>query len=219
MRIEKQTLQFLSDLKKNNDRSWFDKNKLRFEEAKSNIELFTDHLIKRMVKKKPELKNLKAKDCLFRIYRDVRFSKNKEPYKTSFGIVIGRNGRKTTEAAFYLHIEPGKGMIAGGIWMPEPKVLYKIRQEIEYNSKNFNKILSDKKFVLRFSKMEDDKLKRPPKGFDPDHEAIELIKHTSFVVSCKVSDKQLLSPDLDEYCLQVSNDMNDFCKFLSASLH
>ncbi|HNQ12148.1 MAG TPA: DUF2461 domain-containing protein [Bacteroidia bacterium] len=219
MKIEASTLKFLSDLKKNNTREWFEKNKDRYLDAKKNVEGFADHLIQLMSKKDDRLKQLKAKDCMFRIHRDVRFSKNKSPYKTSFGIVVGKNGRKTTEAGFYLHIEPGKGMIAGGIWMPEPKTLYKIRQEIEYNHKAFLKILKEKKFVARFKKMDEEKLKRPPKGFDAEHEAIELIKHTSFVVTCKVSDTQLLAKNLDAQCVKVKSDMNSFCNFLSSALH
>ena len=144
--ILKSTLDFLKALKKNNNKDWFDKNKEKYLAAKQNIDEMTDELIKSFCAFDKRLTGLKAKDCVFRIYRDVRFSKIKTPYKINMGCAISPGGRKAEEAGFYIHIEPGKSFLAGGRWMPQADHLKKIRQEIDYDGKKLHNILSDKNF-------------------------------------------------------------------------
>ena len=116
-------LDFLSKLKENNNREWFQANKKFYEEAKSEVEAFVDDLIPRMAAFEPSLKYVTAKECMFRIFRDVRFSKDKVPYKTNMGAWITKGGRKSPGPGYYLHIQPGESMLAGGVYMPEPDKL------------------------------------------------------------------------------------------------
>src|SRR6185295_5339636 len=162
--IQKSTLDFLKQVKKNNNREWFEKNKEKYLAAKANVDEFVDDAIKAFTSFDKSLAGLKAKDCVFRIYRDVRFTKNKSPYKTNMGASINPGGKKMEIAGFYLHIEPGKSFLAGGRWMPSPEHLKKIRQEIDYNSKTIHKILSDKNFKKQFGGLDTSdeyKLARP----------------------------------------------------------
>ncbi|MBK8413382.1 MAG: DUF2461 domain-containing protein [Bacteroidetes bacterium] len=139
MMITKRTLDFLKALKKNNNREWFDVNRSKYEEAKADFEKFVETLLPLLSKENSKLKDLKVKDCVFRIYRDVRFSKNKDPYKTNFGAYFVEGGKKSSKAGYYIQIEPGNSFLAGGCWMPEAPVLKAIRQEIDYNLKDFEK--------------------------------------------------------------------------------
>src|SRR5215213_6455074 len=145
--IQKSTFQFLKDLKKNNNRPWFDKNKPRYEEAKKNIESLVEMFLAKFSAADKRLAKLSGKECVFRIYRDIRFSADKTPYKTHLGAGISPNGKKANEPGYYLHIEPGKAFLAGGIWMPPTDQLKMIRQEIVYNGKKIKKIISDKTFT------------------------------------------------------------------------
>ena len=145
---------------------------------------------------------MKAKDCVFRIYKDVRFSKDKTPYKTNFGASINPGGKKSVAAGYYLHLEPGSCFIAGGLWMPEPKVLTAIRQEIDYHPDPLLKILKSASFKKYFSGFDDEgKLKTAPKGFDNDHPYLELLKNRHFIVSHPLSDKDLASKNLESIVL------------------
>src|SRR5580704_12619768 len=140
------TIKFLKDLKKNNNKSWFDAHRTQYEEAKKDFEIFIQTVIDTHNKKDPTLKELKAKQCMFRINRDVRFSKDKSPYKSNFGASINRGGKKSLFAGYYFHCEPGESFAGGGLWGPMPPELKKVRQEIDYNFAEFKKILSNKKF-------------------------------------------------------------------------
>jgi uncharacterized protein (TIGR02453 family) len=189
----KKTLVFLKSLKSNNNKEWFDKNKNTYLEAKEEFEQFIDKIIKDIVKFDKKISpELKGKDCTFRIYKDVRFSKDKTPYKTNFGASINPGGKKSLVAGYYMHVEPGNSFLAGGVYMPEPDMLNAIRQEIDYNPDAFLKILKSASFKKYFKGLdEEDKLKSAPKGFDKDHPHIEILKNKHFLVSYPVSDKQL----------------------------
>jgi uncharacterized protein (TIGR02453 family) len=213
--IDKKILSFLRALFLNNNRAWFEKNRLNFEEAKSLHIEFIENLLLSFSKVNPKLKGLAAKDCVFRIYRDVRFSKNKVPYKTNFGAGINPGGKKANVAGVYLHIEPGKSFIAGGKWQPDAEQLKAIRQEIDYNTAAFKKILSGKNFKKRFQTMEDIKLKTAPKNYPKDHAEIELLKYTSFIVSAPISDAQLRAPDLIKELTASYKVMLPFLDFLN----
>jgi len=186
-------LKFLKDLTKNNDREWFEKNKPKYIAAKDAYEEVVGGLLKELVKFDDSLGNLEARKIIFRIYRDVRFSKDKRPYKTNMGAGFSPKGKLVQEPGYYFHIEPGdKSFIAGGIYMPEGEMLGKIRQEIDYNAPKLEKIVNAKKFRDAFGDFDDfDKLKTAPKGFDKEHPHIEWLKLKSFIVSRTFTDKEV----------------------------
>src|ERR1041384_4820638 len=152
--ITASTMSFLKALKKNNNKEWFDKNKDKYLAAKENVENTVSDLIKTFSVFDKKLAGLNAKDCVFRIYRDVRFAKDKRPYKTNMGASINAGGKKAEVAGYYLHIEPNNSFIAGGRWMPESDHLKKIRQEIDYNGKVLRKILNDKTFKKYYGELD-----------------------------------------------------------------
>lgn len=188
------TLDFLKKLKNNNNKDWFEKNKALYLEAKEEFENFVTELIPGIHQFDKQIsRELKAKDCTFRIYKDVRFSKDKTPYKTNMGAVFNPGGKKTAIAGYYLHLEPGNSFFGGGVYMPEADKLQAIRQEIDYHPKEFLKILNAPSFKKYFKGLdEEDKLKNPPKGFDKEHLLVEILKNKHFIVSHAISDKQLL---------------------------
>lgn len=210
------TLSFLKTIKTNNNKDWFDKNKDRYLEAKEEFELFVDKLIKGTTKFDKKISSdLKAKDCVFRIYKDVRFSKDKTPYKSSFGASINPGGKKSLVAGYYLHLEPGASFLAGGVYMPQPDMLNAIRQEIDYNSDALLKILKSASFKKFFKGLdEEDKLKTAPKGFEKDHPQIELLKNKHFVVSYRLSDKQISEKNADSTILAGFKAMHPFLEYL-----
>lgn len=185
-------LKFLKDIDKNNNREWFEKNKPKYLEAKLRFEDFLEVVHKEFLKFDESLAGLNPRKLGFRIYRDVRFSKDKRPYKTNMGAGFSPGGKMMQDPGYYIHIEPGKSFVAGGMYMPTPENLAKIRQEIDYNGKAFLKILNDKGFKKFFEGLDDfDKLKTMPKGYPKDHPQIELLKHKSFIVSHSFSDKEV----------------------------
>ncbi len=186
-------LKFLKDIARNNDRNWFEKHKPRYLEAKQAFEDFVAGLLNEMVKFDEALAGLDPKKLPFRIYRDVRFSKDKRPYKTNMGAGFSPNGKLVQEPGYYVHIEPGnKSFVAGGIYMPDKDNLAKVRQEIDYNADKLIRILKDKSFKKLFDGFDDfDKLKTMPKGYPADHPQIEFLKHRSFIVTHSFTDKQV----------------------------
>jgi uncharacterized protein (TIGR02453 family) len=186
-------LKFLKDLSKNNNRDWFEKNKERYLEAKQGFEDLVTELLKEFTKFDSGLAGLNPKKLPFRIYRDVRFSKDKKPYKVNMGAGFSPNGKLVQEPGYYLHLEPGnKSFVAGGIYMPDATNLAKIRQEIDYNFDKLKKVVNDKKFKTFYEGFDDfDKLKTAPKGYPKDHLHIDLLKHKSFIVSRTFTDKEV----------------------------
>jgi uncharacterized protein (TIGR02453 family) len=189
-------LKFLKDISKNNNREWFEKNKAVYLDAKSSFEDFLEDVHKELVKIDGDLASINPRKQGFRIYRDVRFSKDKRPYKTNMGAGFSPNGKMEQEPGFYIHLEPGnKNMIAGGLYMPDPGNLAKIRQEIDYNPKGILKILNDKEFKKHFKGLSDwDRVKTAPKGYPKDHPQIELLKNKSFTVSRTFTDAEVKDP-------------------------
>ncbi len=213
--LQKSTLQFLALLKKNNNREWFEKNRPAYEAARHNVLEIAQHLIDAMAQKNPKLKGLEGKKCVMRIYRDIRFSKDKTPYKTNFGISVTPTGKIDYNAGFYLHIEPGKSFLAGGRYMPIPPALKAIRQEIEYNTKSFKSILANKNFKKHFGTLSDMKLKTSPKGYPKNHPDLELFKYTSYIVEHTIDDKTVLSNKLIPTCAQSYEAMLPLLNFLN----
>ncbi|HLG35176.1 MAG TPA: DUF2461 domain-containing protein [Bacteroidia bacterium] len=217
--IQRSTLSFLKDLRKNNNKPWFDKNKPRYEEAKKNFEDVVTSYLTRLTAIDKRYAPVTAKNCVFRIYRDVRFSTDKTPYKSHFGAGISPNGKKVNEPGYYLHIEAGKSFLAGGIWMPEPDLLKKIRQEIDYNGKKFKKILTDSKFKKYYGALDEEyKLSRPPKGYDKTHPDIELLKFNSYIVWHQFSDKDATSASFVKELDKGARIMKPFLDFLGEAI-
>ena len=186
-------LKFLRDLARHNDREWFEKNRSRYLEAKQEFESVVETVLKEIVKFDPKLEGLDAKKLPFRIYRDVRFSKDKRPYKIHMGAGFSPNGKLVQEPGYYLHLQPGnKSFVAGGIYEPDAANLSKIRQEIDYNADGLKQILNARPFRKLFDGFDDyDRLKTAPKGYPKDHPHIEWLKHKSFIVSVALTDKQV----------------------------
>lgn len=195
--MQKTTIDYLKNLKKNNSKEWFDQNKKAYEQAKADFVDLVNKLLAFLTTVDPAFGNLQAKDCMFRINRDIRFSKDKSPYKTNFGAAFHSGGKKGGGAAFYFHLEPGQSFVGGGLWMPEADKLKKVRQEIDYHFADFKKILSKKDFVAIYGNLStEDKLKNLPKGYEADNPAAEYLKLKSFTAGHAVSDKILVSDDL-----------------------
>jgi len=216
--ILKNTLTFLEQLEKHNNRVWFHENKKQYETAKKEIENFINELIPEVKKFDNEIDILSAKECMFRIYRDVRFSKNKLPYKTNFGAFIAKGGRKGGNAGYYLHIEPRKSFLGGGVYMPDPDSLKAIRQEIYYNHTEFKKIINNKIFKKNFNILEGEKLKRPPKDFPAGFPDIELLKYKSYVVLHGITDEDIKSANFFKYILIIFKAMYPLNCFLNRAL-
>jgi len=219
--LQPSTLQFLKDLKLNNNKPWFDENRKAYEAAKQDFAAFVDTLIEQFGKKDPSIAHLKARDCMFRINRDIRFSKDKTPYKTNFGAFINSEGKKSMTAGYYLHVAPGESFTGGGMWMPPADILAKVRQEIDYNLADFKKIINSKKFKTTYGglSVEDGQLlSRVPKGYEPDNPAAEYLRHKSFIAIQDISDAELTSKPLATKILSAFEALQPFNVFLNNAL-
>jgi len=188
--LKSSTLNFLRALKQNNNRNWFEANRTEYENAKSDFALMVEEIILSVSKVDPSLADLKLKDCTFRINRDVRFSKDKSPYKTNMAALFSKGGKKAMVAGYYFHCEPGQSFTGGGFYTPMPAELSKIRQEIDYNFDEWSNIIQHKKFkaVFKNGLEVNDSLKRPPKGYDEENPAIHYLKMKGYIVTHPVED-------------------------------
>ncbi len=193
--LAKETLDFLKKLDKNNNRDWFNANKDAFIKANDNVIAVTGDLIGRITKFDPAVVGIDLKSCVFRIYRDVRFSKDKSPYKTNLGAFVAPGGKKAMSPGYYFHVQPGMFFAAAGKHMPDAAELLKIRNSIDKNTKDFLKIVEAKKFRDRFGDLDGDRLSKPPKGFPADHPAIEYLKLKSFTVTEEFPEKDAIGKD------------------------
>lgn len=192
MKIEKQTFNFLSQLRENNNREWFQENKTIYETALANLKNYITQLIAELSVFDPHINtDIQASRCLFRIYRDTRFSKDKTPYKTWFAAGISIDGRKLDGPEYYLHIEPGKHFLAAGYWRPEKHHLHAIRQEIDYSYEDMVDALAQGGWTLADLSTED-KLKRAPAGYSEDDPHIELLKLKSFILYQSFTDTEII---------------------------
>lgn len=209
-------IDFLKALKINNDREWFQKNKTQYDLIKDEMLAFIGRLIQQISVFDPEISLVTPKECIFRIYRDVRFSKDKSPYKKHIGAFISKTGRKGNNPGYYLHFEPNNSFIAGGLYMPPPEILKAIRNEIYYNTEEFVSILSHPYFLKFFGELDDyDKLIRPPKGFSADWQHVDFVKYRSYVATHYLSEENLYSQDLESVILSVFNAIYPLNKFLN----
>jgi len=195
-------LQFLRELDLHNQREWFESNRSRYDKTRKDFLDITAWLIDEIRKFDPEVPLLQPKDCMFRIFRDVRFSNDKRPFKTNYGSYIARGGRKSGFAGYYLHIQPGEYFLSGGIYMPSAEHLSAIRQEIYYHPEEYIQITENKLFKSVFDQHYFDPLKTAPKGFPKDWEHIGLIRNRSYGFGCSLTEEELLSGSFREKCLQ-----------------
>ena len=220
--LQTSTLKFLKDLKKNNNKSWFDANRKRYDEAKKDFELFIQQLIDTHGKKDKTISSLKAKECLFRINRDIRFSKDKTPYKTNFGASINKGGKKAfSTAGYYFHLEPGEAFVGGGIYQPMPEELRKVRQEIDYNFKEFKNIIGSKKFKSVYGDLDKSNeflLSRVPKGYEADNPAADYLRLKSYIAFEHITDSDLTSKTLVKKAADAFQTLQPFIDFVNGSL-
>ncbi|MEO5912276.1 MAG: DUF2461 domain-containing protein [Pelobium sp.] len=218
--IKKEIFTFLTDLVANNERDWFQENKQRYEEAKQNVEDFANAVLEEIRKTDKTIpEDLIGKKCVMRIYRDVRFSKNKLPYKNNISFWISSRGKGGDGPGYYVHIQPGKSFIAGGYWMPQADHLKAIRQEIDYNTDDFLKITQSKEFTNYFGSLDDgEKLKNHPKGYEATHPHIELLKLKSFTVTHSLSDKELANSGAVNKVVEGLKIINPFVSFLNQAI-
>ncbi len=204
---------FIKLIESNNNREWFNENKNIYIEAKERFDEIVCFIGKEIEKFDPEFKYSTAKNYTFRIYRDVRFSKNKLPYKNHFGAFFSVGGRKSPLAGYYFHLQRGESFFGGGVYRPDKDSLKAIRQEIYYSYKKFEEILNDKEFKNIYPSLIDDKLKNGPKDFPKDSPAIELLKYKSFAVAHKLTDEEVMSSGAINNILRgfsVLKNMNDY---------
>ena len=188
-----QVIRFLQDLSENNNREWFQENKTRYDESRKKALFLTEVVINEIRKFDAEIPLLDPKDCLFRIFRDVRFSHDKRPYKTNFGSFMAKGGRKSVYAGYYFHIDPAGSFAGGGIYMPAAEPLKAIREYMAENGEEFLSLTNHKNFKKAYPEMMDDKLKTAPKGFSPDHEFIDLLRYKSYAFMRQFTQTEVLN--------------------------
>ncbi|WP_027374903.1 MULTISPECIES: DUF2461 domain-containing protein [Chryseobacterium] len=213
--ISPDTFGFLKKLNKNNNREWFNENKNLYTESQGNVISFLDDLLKEMSSFDAELAKIDSKKALFRIYRDTRFSKDKSPYKTNFGASLGM-GKGSQKGGYYLHMEPGKSFLAGGIYMPEPSVLKEVRKEISLYGNDFLNILNQKDFKKHFPELDQqDKLKKIPQGFEKEDPMGEYLKLKNFIVLYHLKDEEVLDKNAAGKMSKIFKLMKPFNDFLN----
>ncbi|MDM8161972.1 DUF2461 domain-containing protein [Labilibaculum sp. K2S] len=210
--------EFLLELRENNNRDWFHTNKKKYDKAKKDFELFVELSIEQIKVIDPDLSGLNAKDCIFRIFRDVRFSENKQPYKTHFGAFLAKNGRKSKYGGYYIHIEPEGSFLGGGCYMPAPNVLKAIREEIFHNPLEFKEIITNKEFSSHFPEMYGEKLKTAPRGYPKDFEYIDLLNFKNYAVGKMVPDRIVLSEKFSDEILECFASLQTLNAYLNEIL-
>lgn len=214
--IQKSTFKFLKALAKNNNRDWFNENKPTYVEEHEKMIVFAEELLGRM-NEHDNIETPTGKKSLMRIYRDVRFSKDKSPYKKHFG---GGFRRATVHlrGGYYYHIEPGNTFVGGGFWGPNKDDLKRIRDAFSEDHEEIRRILNDKTFIETFGELKGDGVKTAPKGFDKEHPAIDLIRKKQFIISKSFTDKEVHSDDFMDEVVQTFKNMRPFLDFMSEVL-
>jgi len=210
--ISKELIKFLANLKQNNNRDWFNKRKLVFKEHETEVKAFFKE-----VENLLQVTDSIESHSVFRIYRDVRFSKDKSPYKSRFAGYFKRE-KPLLRGGYYLVIEPVKSMAGGGFYGPNPDDLKRIRKEFEQDDSEIRAILNNKKFKIMFGALQGDEVKSAPRGFDVNHKAIDLIKKKQFYVSRTFSDKEVISADFANQVKETYNTLRPYFDYMSAVL-
>ena len=213
VKIEKLNFKFLKDLKANNNRDWFKANKSIYEKHQLRLVQFANELMEKL-NRHDKIEFRSGKKTVIRVYRDIRFSKDKSPYKTYSGMGFRRSSQ-LLRGGYYLHIEPGNNFVGGGFWDPKKEDLLRIRKGLELDEREFREIVSSKKFKSIFGQLRGDQLKTCPKGFDKDSTAIDLLRYKQFVLTKEFSDEEVLANDFLEQADEVYRAMRPFLDFMS----
>jgi uncharacterized protein (TIGR02453 family) len=216
MSISKSTISFLKQLAIHNDRDWFAENKSLYTDAQENAIFFADSVLEKM-NKFDKIETPSGKKALKRIYRDVRFSKNKAPYKQHFGIMYAR-ATAARRGGYYLHIQPGESFIGGGFWGPEKDDLLLVRKHIAQDDSYLREVLNNKKFKTTFGEMRGEQLKSAPKGFDKEHFAIDLLRYKQYLVMKRFTDEEVLSANFDQLVADTFKGMQPFMEIMTEML-
>jgi len=214
--IQTSTFAFLNDLKKNNNREWFAENKSRYEQAHQNMIQFADSLLEKLIVH-DNISTASGKASLFRIYADTRFSKDKTPYKTHWGLRFAR-ATDFLRGGIYVHIEPGHSFVGGGFFNPNADDLYRIRQDIELNYEDWNALFADPRITKTFGNLRGEQLKTAPKGFPKDHPGIEFLRHKQFLLSKTFSDQEVLAADFASKLDETIQHLRPFFDYFSEVL-
>jgi uncharacterized protein (TIGR02453 family) len=217
--LQPATLQFLRDLVQNNDRAWFQENRSRYDSAKADMEQLVGQVIAE-VSKFQDLGNLLVKDSIFRINRDIRFSKNKAPYKSNLSAGIGPGGRSAGKIDYYLHIQPdGQSFLGGGMWDPSTEQLARYRQEVDYNAQELKALIHDKTFRAYFPEISGEVLKTTPKGYPKDHPEIELLRRKELFFVHRFSDKDVVAKDFKDNVVAGIKLLKPYCDYMNYILN
>ena len=215
-KIIKSNLDFLKELGNNNNRDWFLENKDLYEKNREGVISFADDLLKK-VNEHDNIETVSGKKSIFRIYRDVRFSKDKTPYKTCWSGSFKR-ATKQLRGSYYFHIEPGNSFLGGGFWGPSSADLKLIRNNILIYGDELKKIVDSKSFKASFGELEGEQLKTCPKGFDKEHKHIDLLRYKRFVVMKRFTDKEVMSDDFGSKLNDGFKAMRPFFNYMSEAL-
>lgn len=219
--ITQEAIAFIDDLTSNNNTEWMHANKKRYENFKKQYHTYIASILSEIKPLDQSLEPLEVKNCTFRINRDIRFSKDKQPYKTNIGTWFTQNKNKKNSPGYYIHFEKGKSFIAGGVWCPEANDLKLIRKEIEFFHEDLATVLNNSNFKKEFNFLtieENNRLKNAPKGFDINHPAIELLKFKSFTASQKIDDKLFSDKDFSKIIAKKLIALKPLNDFLSRAL-
>lgn len=209
-------MEFLRRLKKNNNRDWFNQHKENYLAELKHVEMWSDALL-HLLNSHDVIETPSGRKSLHRIYRDVRFSKDKTPYNTHWGGSF-RRATRARRGSYYFHIEPGNTFVAGGFWGPNPEDMKRIRDEFAYDAERFRKIITSKKFMTTFGSLQGEKIKTAPRGFDPALEAIDLLRYKQFLLIKKFTDKEVLSDHFLKSVNETFRNMRPFLDYMSEVL-
>ncbi len=213
-----EVLNFLSELKENNNKEWFDQNRSRYEASRKKILFLTEVIIQEINRFDPEVGFQDPKNCVFRIFRDVRFGHDKTPYKTNMGSFIVKGGKKSFSAGYYLHIEPGASFVGGGSYCPPAEALKAFRTEIFDHPDEFKQLITTDSFRKIYPELYDDKLKSAPKGFPKDFKDIDLLKYKSYAFGSLLDDSQVTGGDYVEKVVAAMKELHPVNRFLNSAL-
>jgi uncharacterized protein (TIGR02453 family) len=219
--LEPQSIKFLKGLRKNNNKTWFEENRHQYEASRIDFQNFIQLVMDDLQQSDPTITGMHARECLFRINRDIRFSKDKTPYKTGFGASIKRGGKKAPYAGYYFHFEPGMSFAGGGIWMPEAAAIKNLRQEIDYNWVEFQSIVKEKSFKKMFGDIETEgalSLQTMPRGYEKDHPAASYLRLKSVIAERKISDEELVKPSLHKTTVQAFTAIQPLLHFINRTI-
>lgn len=220
--LQASTLAFFRELRQNNNKEWFDLNRPRYEKVKKDYQQLVSRILEQMQKHDPNLAHLQVKDCTFRINRDVRFAKDKSPYKTNLGIIITPFGRKLDFAGYYVHIDEEAGSFAGGgLYMPQSDTLKKVRREVADFYEDLEEILQAPSFTKVYGELDREPgtvLSRPPKGFNSDDPAIEYLKMKSYTATAPLDNQWLTDPMGIEKVVAILRELKPLLDFFNRAI-